>query len=132
MPGFAAAKRARPQARYGCRVDPARARELLTREREQVEREIAALEREGPEEGDERVEPGDRESEGLYQDEFDAGRAGDLKRRLAAIERAEARLEAGTYGLSIQSGAQIPDERLEAFPTAELTVDEQERRVPSD
>ena len=104
-----------------------RARELLTREREQIEQEIAAIERQGPEEGDDRREPGDEDSEGLYQDEFDAGRVQDLKERLAAVERAEARLSAGTYGLSIQSGAQIPDERLEAFPTAELTVEEQER-----
>jgi len=108
-------------------VNSERARELLTREREQIEQEIAAIERQGPEEGDDRREPGDEDSEGLYQDEFDAGRVQDLKERLAAVERAEARLSAGTYGLSIQSGAQIPDERLEAFPTAELTVEEQER-----
>jgi DnaK suppressor protein len=108
-------------------VDPERAKELLAREREQVEEEIASLEREGPEEGDDKVEPGDLNSEGLYQDELDAGRAQDLKERLAAVERAEGRLEAGTYGLSTQSGAQIPDQRLEAFPTTELTVDEQER-----
>jgi DnaK suppressor protein len=108
-------------------MDPERARELLTREREQIEQEIATLEREGPEEGDERVEPGDFDSEALYQDELDAGHAQDLKDRLAAVERAEARLVAGTYGLSIKSGEQIPDERLEAFPTAELTVEEQER-----
>jgi RNA polymerase-binding transcription factor len=106
-------------------VDPDRARELLARERQEVEREIAAIERAGPEEGDERLEPGDADSEGLYQDEFDAGRLQDLKERLAAVERAEARLEAGTYGRSIQSGEPIPDERLEAFPTAELTVAEQ-------
>jgi DnaK suppressor protein len=110
-------------------MDPQRARELLSGEREEIEREIAALEREGPEEGDDRVEPGDLNSEALYQDELDAGRAQDLKARLAAVERAEARLEAGTYGLSIQSGAQIPDERLEAVPTAELTVEEQEHGV---
>jgi DnaK suppressor protein len=113
-------------------VDPERARELLARDRKQVEQEIAAIEREGPEEGDDRVEPGDLNSEGLYQDEFDAGRAQDLKERLAAVERAEARLSAGTYGLSIQSGAQIPDERLEAFPTAELTVEERERGAHPD
>jgi DnaK suppressor protein len=107
-------------------MDPERAQELLTRDREQVEREIAALEREGPEEGDDRAEPGDLNSEALYQDELDAGRAEDLKERLAAIERAEARLAAGTYGLSTQSGEPIPDERLEAVPTAELTVEEQE------
>jgi DnaK suppressor protein len=108
------------------RVDPARAKELLAAERAEVEQEIAKLEAEGPEEGDERVEPGDLNSESLYQDELDAGRAEDLKERLAAVERAEARLAAGTYGLSIKSGDPIPDERLEAVPTAELTVEEQE------
>lgn len=91
-----------------------------------MEQEIAAVQRGGPEEGDARVEPGDADSEGLYQDEFDAGRLQNLEDRLAAVERAEARLEAGTYGKSIRSGTQIPDERLEAFPTAELTVEERE------
>jgi DnaK suppressor protein len=108
-------------------MDPGRAKELLAREREQIEQGIAATEREGPEEGDARREPGDVNSEDLYQDEFDAGRAGELKERLAAVERAEARLAAGTYGLSTQSGEPIPDERLEASPTAELTLEEQER-----
>jgi RNA polymerase-binding transcription factor len=111
-------------------VETERAKELLAAERERVEQEIAALEREGPEEGDDRVEPGDLNSEALYQDELDAGRAQDLKVRLDAVERAEARLAAGTYGISVQSGEKIPDERLEAFPTAELTVQEQERRGP--
>jgi len=105
-------------------MDPGRAKELLARERDLVERELASLLGEGTEEGDERVEPGDRDSEALYQDEFDAGRAQDLKERLAAVERAEERLASGTYGLSIKSGEPIPDERLEAHPTAELTVEE--------
>jgi DnaK suppressor protein len=107
-------------------VDPQRAKELLAAERAEVEQEIAKIEAEGPEEGDERVEPGDLNSESLYQDELDAGRAEDLKERLAAVERAEERLVAGTYGLSVRSGEPIPDERLEAVPTAELTVEEQE------
>jgi DnaK suppressor protein len=107
-------------------VDPARAKELLAAERAEVEQELAKIEAEGPEEGDERVEPGDLNSESLYQDELDAGRVQDLKERLAAVERAEERLAAGTYGLSVQSGDPIPDERLEAVPTAELTVEEQE------
>lgn len=113
-------------SRYGVGVKPERARDLLAREREQIEQQIAAVEREGPEEGDERVEPGEMNSEGLYQDEFDAGRIQDLKRQRAAVDRAEVRLGAGTYGISVQSGKPIPDERLEAFPTAELTVEEQE------
>ncbi len=100
---------------------------MLAAERQKAEEELAALERQGPEEGDARVEPGDRDSEGLYQDEFDAGRADDLKTRLAAVERAEERLAAGTFGLSVQSGEPIPDARLEAFPTAELKVEESER-----
>ena len=107
-------------------MDETRARELLAAERERIEAETAALERGGPEAGDARREPGDFNSEGLYQDEFDAGRAQDLKDRLAAVERAEERLAAGTYGLSTRSGDPIPDERLEANPTAELTVAEQE------
>lgn len=111
---------------YVVPVKPERAKELLAAERERIEREIEALEREGPEEGDDRREPGDHDSEGLYQDEFDAGRAQNLRDRLAAVERAEARLADGTYGLSVRSGEPIPDERLEANPTAELTVAEQE------
>jgi len=109
-----------------CPVDPERAKELLASERAEVEQEIAKIEAEGPEEGDDRIEPGDLNSESLYQDELDAGRAQDLKERLAAVERAEERLAAGTYGLSVRSGEPIPDERLEALPTAELTVEEQE------
>ena len=61
----------------------------------------------------------------LYQDELAEGLQDDLRQQLAALERAEARLAAGTYGLSIESGAPIPDERLEALPTAERTVDEE-------
>ena len=97
-------------------MDETHAKQLLARERRQVEKEIATVEGEGPEEGDDRKEPGDQDSEGLYQDEFDAGRLDDLKERLAAVERAEERLAAGTYGLSVQSGEAIPDERLEAAP----------------
>jgi len=108
-------------------VKSERARELLARERERIEAEIAAIERGGPEEGNAKVEPGDFNSEGLYQDELDAGRLQDLRRRLVDVDRAEVRVGAGTYGISVQSGESIPDERLEAFPTAELTVEEQER-----
>jgi DnaK suppressor protein len=50
-----------------------------------------------------------------------------LEDELAALERAEARLAAGTYGLSIESGEPIPDERLEANPLAERTVTEERR-----
>jgi hypothetical protein len=47
-----------------------------------------------------------------------------LRARWAALGRAEARLAAGSYGRSVRSGQPIPDERLEADPLAELTVEE--------
>ena len=43
------------------------------------------------------------------------------------MERAEARLADGTYGRSVETGAPIPDARLEALPTAERTVEEEQR-----
>jgi DnaK suppressor protein len=110
---------------YAFGVDPERARELLALERSRIEQALAALDRDGPLEGSDRREPGDEGSEDLYQDEFNVGRAEDLHRELAALERAEERLAAGTYGVSIESGKPIPDERLEALPTAERTVEEQ-------
>ncbi len=73
------------------------------------------------------MEPGDADSEDLYQDELDAGRREELRAEQAALERAEARLAAGTYGLSVESGEPIPDARLEALPLAERTVDEERR-----
>ncbi len=106
-------------------MDPDRARQLLAQERERIQQSIAELSREGSEEADNRREPGDEDSEGLYQDEFDAGRMLDLNQQLEAVERAEARLRDGSFGRSVQSGVAIPDERLEAQPTAELTVEEQ-------
>ena len=47
-----------------------------------------------------------------------------LRDRLAAVGRAERRLDEGTYGRSIGNGEPIPDDRLEADPAAELTVQE--------
>ncbi len=103
-------------------MDPERARQLLARERERIEQAIADLA------SPELDEPGDADSETLYQNEFDATQAADLAPQLEAVERAEARLAAGTYGLSVESGKPIPDARLEVRPTAERTVEEEERR----
>ena len=112
-------------------MDSEHARKLLERERARIEQAMSALDRQGSLEGDDQLEPGDRDSEDLYQDEFNEGRAEDLQRELEALERAEARLAEGTYGLSIESGEPIPDGRLEALPTAERTVEEQDRLGPA-
>ena len=108
-------------------MDPDRARELLAAERQRIERELAGLGRDEGEPQDEDVDEGDQATD-LYQDELDESRESDLREQLAAVERAEERLAAGTYGLSVESGQPIPDERLEARPTAELTVEEERAR----
>jgi DnaK suppressor protein len=104
-----------------------RARELLAAERKRIERELAGVKHEDDGEPADELDPANLASD-LYQDEFNEGRADDLREQLAALERAEARLADGTYGLSVESGQPIPDERLEAVPTAELTTDEERAR----
>jgi len=106
-------------------VDPDRARELLVRERERIERSLAHLGHVDTGEESDVQDPGNLASE-LYQDEYDEGRADDLREELAAVERAEARLADGTYGLSVVSGKPIPDERLEVRPTAERLAGEED------
>jgi DnaK suppressor protein len=107
-------------------VDGERARELLAEERKHIEKALAGLRPSDVGELSHQDEPADQASQ-LYSEELDEGLSDDLREALAAVARAEARLEQGTYGLSIESGEPIPDERLEAFPTAERTVEEQER-----
>jgi DnaK suppressor protein len=108
-------------------MDSEQARELLEGERARIERALARL---GHQQDGELADESDAANlaSNLYEDEFDQGLAGDLREQLAAVERAESRLAAGTYGLSVESGEPIPDARLEALPTAELTVEEERRR----
>ena len=108
-------------------MEPERARQLLARERERIEQALAALDGDGPLEASDRLEPGDEGSEDLFQDEVDQGFREQLQRDLEAVERAEERLADGTYGRSVESGEPIPDARLEALPTAERTIEEEER-----
>jgi DnaK suppressor protein len=48
--------------------------------------------------------------------------------RLARVDRALAKLDNGTYGLSDVSGQPIPRERLEAVPEADCTFTEEQER----
>jgi DnaK suppressor protein len=109
-------------------MDAERARELLSSERERIEHALAEL---GIGDNDEELShvdqhPADAGSE-LFEQEKDAGLAARLREELESVERAEARLAEGTFGRSIDSGEEIPDARLEAYPTAERTVEEQSR-----
>ena len=103
-------------------MDPERARQRLSEERGRVERELEAIGR--TQAGDEPEDTGDA-AVGLDQAERDEAIRDDLRHILEAIERAEARLEDGSYGKSVVSGKPIPDGRLEAIPWAERTVEEE-------
>ena len=108
-------------------MDEARARELLARERQRIERSLVDLDP-APDEELSHVDqhPADAGSE-LFETEREAGLATQLREELAAVQRAEQRLAEGKFGLSVESGEPIPDERLERMPWAERTVEEQAR-----
>ena len=103
---------------------PDRARELLDAERARIEQAMKLLTSQDDGEIADATDPANMASE-LSQAEFAEGREMDLRAQLAAVERAERRLAAGTFGLSIESGKPIPDDRLEALPTAERTYEEE-------
>ena len=103
-------------------MDSDRARKRLAEERARVEQELERIGR--PDASDEPQDSGDQ-ADDLQQEGTDDALREDLKQTLEAIERAEARLEEGTYGVSVVSGDPIPDERLEAVPWADRKVDEE-------
>ena len=103
-------------------MDPERARERLAEERARIEQELERIGR--PEASDQPQDSGDQADE-LEQEATDDALREDLKQNLEAIERAEARLGEGTYGMSVVSGDPIPDQRLEAIPWADRTVEEE-------
>jgi DnaK suppressor protein len=103
-------------------MDPERARKRLVDERARVEQELERIGR--PDASDEPQDSGDQ-ADDLQQEGTDDALREDLKQTLDAIERAEARLEEGTYGVSVVSGDPIPDERLDAVPWADRKVDEE-------
>ncbi len=113
-----------------------RARELVARERARVESMLAEVGGEIRAEGYlGRQQPGDRDDAGSARETESVSVAftDDLREQLAAVGRAEERIARGTYGRSVESGVPIPDDRLEAEPLAERTVEEQrqyERRGP--
>jgi DnaK suppressor protein len=110
-------------------IDATHARELLTRERARIETALAGLKRVRRSEIDEigtEENPFD-DGELIQEEEVDDALVERLRAELEAVERAEKRLEDGSYGFSVESGEPIPAERLEAVPWAERTLDEQER-----
>ena len=111
-------------------MDEDRARGLVARERRRIETALAELageeQAEDASQFDQTGESSEAGSEIQHELVDEAVEAG-LRNELAAVERAEARLADGSFGLSVESGARIPDDRLEAHPLAERTVEEQAR-----
>jgi DnaK suppressor protein len=71
------------------------------------------------------------DAQGLDALERDDNLVGRDLERLERIERALRKIEEGTYGLSDESGAAIPRNRLEAVPDALYTVSEERAREPN-
>ena len=107
-------------------MEDTRARELLGAERRRVERLLEDIDRSGVADRVAADQEGDMfdSAEPLTTEGTDDAVRAQLEARLAAVERAERRLAEGTYGYSVRSGEPIPDERLEADPTTELTLEE--------
>jgi DnaK suppressor protein len=107
-------------------MEIARAKELLLAERSRIEQLLEESGAAGAADRTAANQDGDMfdSAQPLTEEGTDESVMDGFRDRLAAVERAEARLEEGTYGLSVQSGVPIPDDRLEADPAAELTVDE--------
>jgi len=105
-----------------------RAQMLLRDERSRVEQLLKETTTAGLEDRATANEPGDLTdpAERLTAEETDDAVAAGLRERLAALDRAEHRIERGTFGYSVRSGLPIPDARLEADPAAELTVEEEQ------
>ena len=102
-------------------MDQTQARALLAGERARLQRLLqAATDDPQPAELGDEVDDADRRN----AEQTDRAVDQLLQARWAALQRAEARLAAGRYGRSVRSGQPIPDERLEADPLAELTVEE--------
>jgi DnaK suppressor protein len=107
-------------------METAKAKELLQVERLRTEELLADMTAAGRADRTAANQSGDMfdSAQPLTDEGTDESVRDELEERLAAISRAEQRVAAGTYGYSVRSGQQISDERLEADPAAELTVEE--------
>jgi len=109
-------------------MNPDEARARLLAERAEVTELLTGAESAGREDR----ETEDEEAAGdvsdaaapLTAEGMDDAIAESLRDRLAALDRALKRLDDGTYGRSVRSGLPIPEDRLEADPAAELTIEE--------
>lgn len=107
-------------------MELAQARELLLAKQAEVQALLGEVGGRQTEDHEAEQQTGDEAdpAQALTEQGVDDAVAAGLRDRLDAIDRALGRVADGSYGRSIRSGAPIPDERLEADPAAELTVEE--------
>lgn len=112
-------------------MEPGKAKELLRSDRLRTQQLLAEVMAAGEADRSAADEPGDMfdSAEPLTDEGVDDSVVVEIQEHLAAIDRAEQRLEAGTYGYSVRSGLPIPDNRLEVDPSAELTVEEAQEPI---
>lgn len=110
-------------------IDTNRFREALLRERARVSAAIDNLRNENPgtledETGDEPQDQhlGDTATV-TYDREMDYTLADNEEQLLSQIDAALSRIEDGTYGICVNCGRPIGEERLEARPWADLCID---------
>jgi RNA polymerase-binding protein DksA len=119
-------------------IDTSRFRDLLVEERQRVAAAIQNLHEDpqgslGEETGEDAVYDNhlaDTATE-TYDRELDYTLEENSEHVLADIDAALNRIEDGSYGMCTNCGKQIPEERLEARPSATLCIDcrrERERR----
>jgi RNA polymerase-binding transcription factor len=111
-------------------MDEDQARARLRAEHAEVASLLRDVESAGGQDRASEDEPGDiaDSAQPLTAQGMDDAVAASLSDRLAALDRALQRLDDGTYGRSVRSGLPIPDERLDADPAAELTIEEARAR----
>jgi DnaK suppressor protein len=107
-------------------MDTEQARARLLAERAEVEELLHGAESDRQQDSEAEAETGDiaDAAQPLTAEGMDESVAEAMRDRLAALDRALRRLDDGSYGRSVRSGLPIPDERLDADPAAELTVEE--------
>jgi len=109
-------------------VTPERARELLDAERDRTLSRLARLQEEhgGFVEASLHSNADDEHDPEGTTIAFERSQVGALisqaRERLAEVDAAYERVEAATYGVCLRCGRRIPDERLEARPTAAYCV----------
>ena len=102
-------------------MDAETARDALHAERARLEADLDRLRAgipDGGRDSADRLGAGADDPVETYADELDEGMEEDLRASLDEVDEALARVGAGTYGICVDCGAEIPANRLAALPAS--------------